>query len=189
MKLPPSRRPLVRFRPGPPLSNLFVYSRSLRVALRHHPLCSAQTRPQYSHTRLTTTLTTTTTLLHSILLKIHIIIHPTSTSASNRFIFLQKYKMSASVSRKRKTPEPERDAFNHDEVTTPSNSPARKKLKITQHQKQTLIDNLQLESASLLSHADYVQPLVSILTVYSHRASPPITRPICDASSRSSLTH
>ncbi|PCG91428.1 Hypothetical protein PENO1_093920 [Penicillium occitanis (nom. inval.)] len=53
--------------------------------------------------------------------------------------------MSASVSRKRKTPEPERDAFNHDEVTTPSNSPARKKLKITQHQKQTLIDNLQLE--------------------------------------------
>ena len=54
--------------------------------------------------------------------------------------------MSASASRKRKTPEPERDAFNQDQVTTPSNSPARKKLKITQHQKQTLIDNLQLES-------------------------------------------
>lgn len=80
--------------------------------------------------------------------------------------------MSASVSRKRKTPEPERDAFNKDEVTTPSNSPARKKLKITQHQKQTLIDNLQLESASLLSPADYVQPLVSILTRLQSQSEP-----------------
>ncbi|OKL58349.1 hypothetical protein UA08_06008 [Talaromyces atroroseus] len=53
--------------------------------------------------------------------------------------------MSAAISRKRKSPEPERDSVNEDHITTPSNSPARKKLKITQHQKQTLIDNLQLE--------------------------------------------
>uniref|UniRef100_A0A093V388 ATP-dependent Clp protease ATP-binding subunit ClpX n=1 Tax=Talaromyces marneffei PM1 TaxID=1077442 RepID=A0A093V388_TALMA len=53
--------------------------------------------------------------------------------------------MSASTSRKRKSPEPERDAFNQDQVTTPSSSPARKKLKISQRQKQALIDNLQLE--------------------------------------------
>ncbi|QGA18755.1 hypothetical protein EYB26_006440 [Talaromyces marneffei] len=53
--------------------------------------------------------------------------------------------MSASTWRKRKSPEPERDAFNQDQVTTPSSSPARKKLKISQRQKQALIDNLQLE--------------------------------------------
>lgn len=66
--------------------------------------------------------------------------------------------MSASASRKRKTPEPERDAFDQDQVKTPSNSPARKKLKFTQHQKQALIDNLQLESASQLFPTDYMPP-------------------------------
>ncbi|KAL1964836.1 hypothetical protein VTN77DRAFT_6338 [Rasamsonia byssochlamydoides] len=46
---------------------------------------------------------------------------------------------------KRKTPEPERDSHNEDPSATPTGSPARKKLKITQSQKQALIDNLQLE--------------------------------------------
>ncbi|EED13241.1 conserved hypothetical protein [Talaromyces stipitatus ATCC 10500] len=53
--------------------------------------------------------------------------------------------MSAIETRKRKSPDPDRDALHEDPVTTPSNGPAHKKLKITQRQKQTLIDNLQLE--------------------------------------------
>lgn len=128
------------------------------------------------------------TFPRSILFKIHTIVYVSNYFISSIDSYPRKYTMSASMSRKRKTPEPERDAFGQEQVTTPSNSPARKKLKITQHQKQTLIDNLQLESVSRLPLADYIH-LVSILTIFSHRASPPITRPICNASSRSSLTH
>lgn len=43
--------------------------------------------------------------------------------------------------------EEERDGH---QVTTPIGSPARKKMKITQSQKQALIDNLQLESEDQL---------------------------------------
>ncbi|KAH8692005.1 Borealin N terminal-domain-containing protein [Talaromyces proteolyticus] len=53
--------------------------------------------------------------------------------------------MPVALSRKRKSPEPDRDTYNEENVTTPTGSPARKKLRITQTQKQTLIDNLQLE--------------------------------------------
>lgn len=59
--------------------------------------------------------------------------------------------MTTAASRKRKSPEPERvdDAHNDAEIpTTPTEGPARKKLKLTQTQKQALIDNLQLESMS-----------------------------------------
>ncbi|PWY89095.1 hypothetical protein BO70DRAFT_359414 [Aspergillus heteromorphus CBS 117.55] len=48
----------------------------------------------------------------------------------------------ASLSAKRKSPE---DASHHDEARTPTNSPPRKKLRITRNQKQALMDNLQLE--------------------------------------------
>ncbi|KAM5443067.1 hypothetical protein MferCBS31731_001941 [Microsporum ferrugineum] len=50
--------------------------------------------------------------------------------------------MSTAVSRKRKSPEPSNQS---DEVHTPTRSPSKKKLRITQKQKQALIDNLQLE--------------------------------------------
>lgn len=72
--------------------------------------------------------------------------------------------MSASASKKRKSPEPEDNAWNQDQVTTPSNSPPRKKLKITQRQKQTLIDNLQLESMSTFGSQITSTPSLSILT-------------------------
>ncbi|PGH14663.1 hypothetical protein AJ80_05844 [Polytolypa hystricis UAMH7299] len=54
----------------------------------------------------------------------------------------------ASFSRKRKTPEPEahntpRHALA--DARTPTGSPAKKRLKVTQSQKQALMDNLQLE--------------------------------------------
>ncbi|PYH93941.1 hypothetical protein BO71DRAFT_399281 [Aspergillus ellipticus CBS 707.79] len=48
----------------------------------------------------------------------------------------------ASLSAKRKSPE---DASHNDEARTPTNSPPRKKLRITRSQKQALMDNLQLE--------------------------------------------
>lgn len=54
--------------------------------------------------------------------------------------------MTSLLSRKRKSPEPDRDGSHEDQITTPTGSPARKKLKISQSQKQALIDNLQLES-------------------------------------------
>ncbi|EFR02232.1 hypothetical protein MGYG_05235 [Nannizzia gypsea CBS 118893] len=50
--------------------------------------------------------------------------------------------MSAAVSRKRKSPEP---SSQYDEAHTPTRSPSKKKLRITQKQKQALMDNLQLE--------------------------------------------
>jgi hypothetical protein len=78
--------------------------------------------------------------------------------------------MSAAMSRKRKSPEPERDALNEDHITTPSNSPARKKLKITQNQKQTLIDNLQLESTLSFSMKEI--PCCRLLTVSQSQNEP-----------------
>lgn len=54
--------------------------------------------------------------------------------------------MATTPSKKRKSMETERDAASNDQITTPTN--ARKKLKLTQRQKQALIDNLQLESMS-----------------------------------------
>ncbi|QKX55299.1 uncharacterized protein TRUGW13939_02391 [Talaromyces rugulosus] len=53
--------------------------------------------------------------------------------------------MTATVSRKRKSTEPDRDPRDETQITTPTGSPPAKKLRITQSQKQTLIDNLQLE--------------------------------------------
>ncbi len=54
--------------------------------------------------------------------------------------------MAPQQSRKRKsdTMEEVRDVPT---ATTPTGSPARKRMKISQSQKQALIDNLQLESA------------------------------------------
>lgn len=60
--------------------------------------------------------------------------------------------MTALLSRKRKSPEPDRDGPNEGRLTTPTDSPARKKLKITQSQKQALLDNLQLESRFHVAH-------------------------------------
>lgn len=54
--------------------------------------------------------------------------------------------MTSLLPGKRKSPEPERGSHNDDPAATPTGSPARKKLRITQSQKQALIDNLQLES-------------------------------------------
>ncbi|RAH49691.1 uncharacterized protein BO95DRAFT_511454 [Aspergillus brunneoviolaceus CBS 621.78] len=48
----------------------------------------------------------------------------------------------ASLASKRKSPE---DASHNEEAITPTNSPPKKKLRITRNQKQALIDNLQLE--------------------------------------------
>ena len=51
--------------------------------------------------------------------------------------------------RKRKSPEPDAydgPAYQGDEAQTPLGSPPKKRLRITQNQKQALIDNLQLES-------------------------------------------
>ncbi|PYH48007.1 uncharacterized protein BP01DRAFT_353898 [Aspergillus saccharolyticus JOP 1030-1] len=48
----------------------------------------------------------------------------------------------ASLASKRKSPE---DASRIEEAITPTNSPPKKKLRITRNQKQALIDNLQLE--------------------------------------------
>lgn len=56
--------------------------------------------------------------------------------------------MATTPSKKRKSMETERDATSNDQITTPTNNPARKKLRLTQRQKQALIDNLQLESMS-----------------------------------------
>ncbi|KAF3481907.1 uncharacterized protein GIQ15_04666 [Arthroderma uncinatum] len=50
--------------------------------------------------------------------------------------------MSAAVSRKRKSPEPN---SQYDEAHTPTRSPSKRQLRITQKQKQALMDNLQLE--------------------------------------------
>ncbi|EGE00964.1 hypothetical protein TEQG_00019 [Trichophyton equinum CBS 127.97] len=50
--------------------------------------------------------------------------------------------MSTAVSRKRKSPEP---SSQYDEAFTPTRSPSKKRLRITQKQKQALMDNLQLE--------------------------------------------
>jgi hypothetical protein len=136
------------FRAGPPLSNLFVYSQSpaasstLLYSRRAHTALSTRDLPpplqppQRFHAQFRSENTPSSP--------------PRDIPLSNSTYSPQTHErtMSASASRKRKSPEPERDAFNQDQVTTPSNSPARKRLKITQHQKQTLIDNLQLESAS-----------------------------------------
>lgn len=56
--------------------------------------------------------------------------------------------MTSTAPRKRKSPEPDRvDGHIEGELPiTPTEGPARKKLKISQSQKQALIDNLQLES-------------------------------------------
>ena len=53
--------------------------------------------------------------------------------------------MTAIQSRKRKSDELD-EVYNEHQVTTPTPSPPQKKIKITQSQKQALIDNLQLES-------------------------------------------
>lgn len=45
------------------------------------------------------------------------------------------------------------DAYLDDEARTPTNSPPRKKMRITRNQKQALIDNLQLESMVSFSEA------------------------------------
>jgi hypothetical protein len=66
---------------------------------------------------------------------------------------------------KRKTPEPGRASHNEDLTVTPTGSPARKKLKITQSQKQAIIDNLQLESKIVLptTTMEAMVPLDSVL--------------------------
>lgn len=46
---------------------------------------------------------------------------------------------------KRKSSEME-DAYPNDGMQTPTDSPSRKKMRLTRKQKQALIDNLQLES-------------------------------------------
>jgi len=57
----------------------------------------------------------------------------------------------APVNRKRKSAEMADEITpTTNNVTTPTGSPATKKLKITQAQKQALIDNLQLESKPIL---------------------------------------
>lgn len=63
--------------------------------------------------------------------------------------------MASPLSRKRKSPETDHDA--HNVSWTPAGSPPRKKLRITQSQKQALIDNLQLESKLVLPPAKSVR--------------------------------
>ncbi|KAF9882804.1 hypothetical protein FE257_005136 [Aspergillus nanangensis] len=46
---------------------------------------------------------------------------------------------------KRKSRDDDNDAYLNDEARTPTNTPPKKKLRITRNQKQALIDNLQLE--------------------------------------------
>jgi hypothetical protein len=50
-------------------------------------------------------------------------------------------------------------------VTTPTGHPARKRMKISQPQKQALIDNLQLEGTSLLH--GFAQS--ELMVTFSHR--------------------
>ncbi|CRG91752.1 hypothetical protein PISL3812_08804 [Talaromyces islandicus] len=69
---------------------------------------------------------------------IHITYFESTESATSR-------TMSTAVSRKRKSPETDRHTQDESQITTPTGSPPAKKLRITQTQKQTLIDNLQLE--------------------------------------------
>jgi Nbl1 / Borealin N terminal len=63
--------------------------------------------------------------------------------------------MASPRSNKRKSPEPDRDSQTADLARTPTASPVRKKSKITQSQKQALIDNLQLESALIPQPFDW----------------------------------
>ncbi|KAL1846146.1 hypothetical protein Plec18170_009379 [Paecilomyces lecythidis] len=53
--------------------------------------------------------------------------------------------MASPVSRKRKSTDQHHQAHNDDGSSTPTTGPVQKKLRITQSQKQALIDNLQLE--------------------------------------------
>jgi hypothetical protein len=54
--------------------------------------------------------------------------------------------MESPVSKKRKSPDREGPA------RTPTGTPVRKRMRITQSQKQALVDNLQLESAFICIH-------------------------------------
>jgi hypothetical protein len=141
MKLAAKSTPASPFSASP----LIVYSQCLSL---HHPLCSLlQTRP-HSTLALSTLYTRFyhhPDVYNSTSINTRHYLHQKLILHHNRLFCLKLHTMSASASRKRKSPEP--DALN-EAVTTPSNSPARKKAKITENQKQTLIDNLQLESAS-----------------------------------------
>ncbi|TPX24960.1 hypothetical protein DIZ76_010409 [Coccidioides immitis] len=53
--------------------------------------------------------------------------------------------MALNPSTKRRIPDPDPDAFDDEEARTPIGSPPMKKLRITQRQKQALMENLQLE--------------------------------------------
>jgi hypothetical protein len=93
--------------------------------------------------------------------------------------------MAEMQSRKRKSTV--LDEQDHDQQSsTPTGHPARKKTKITQAQKQALIDNLQLESK--FSHC--LQSW-SILTSWpvSYRTRPSPARPLCPSILRPSISH
>jgi hypothetical protein len=68
--------------------------------------------------------------------------------------------MTPPQTRKRKSEEMEGERAEA-AATTPTGTPARKKMRITQSQKQALIDNLQLESAYQL-----YRWAASMLTLY-----------------------
>ena len=57
--------------------------------------------------------------------------------------------MAPANSRKRKSDEMEELGQEPPRAVTPTGSPARKKMRITQSQKQALMDNLQLESKNI----------------------------------------
>jgi hypothetical protein len=81
------------------------------------------------------------------------------------YLFAPLFAAMTSLLGKRKTPEPGRASHNEDLTVTPTGSPARKKLKITQSQKQAIIDNLQLESKIVLptTPMEAMVPLDSVL--------------------------
>ncbi|EER37041.1 conserved hypothetical protein [Histoplasma capsulatum H143] len=77
-------------------------------------------------------------------------LHRSCPIRRNLLIAIKDTRGMATVSRKRKSPEPsDHHALEHDNNVstprTPNGSPARKRLRITLSQKQALIDNLQLE--------------------------------------------
>jgi hypothetical protein len=86
-------------------------------------------------------------------------------------------EMAQTQSRKRKSDV--LDDQDHDlQTSTPTGSPARKRTKITQSQKQALIDNLQLES-ELLCRRRSRSILMSGSCSYRTRPSP--ARPLCSS--------
>jgi hypothetical protein len=83
--------------------------------------------------------------------------------------------------RKRKSDEMEEAAPS---ITTPTGSPARKRMKISQQQKQALIDNLQLESTYAISLL-----IAHLNLVVSYRASTTTPSGLRPAMRRPTLPH